>query len=190
MPRDVRSDPLFRPLAIGPVTAPNRFWQVPHCTGMGWQHPAALVAMRGVKAEGGWGVVNSEYCSIHPSSDDTPAPYASLRDDGDVATWAPWPMPCTPTARWRGSNCGTAGSAAATCCRGWHRWGPNRCRSRWRPGSRSGWTGPTSPRCAAGTGRGAAGLRAHGAGKRHRLRRLHPRHLARTAGCAVDGAAG
>ncbi len=85
MPRDPRFDPLFQPLKIGPVTAPNRFWQVPHCTGMGWQHPSTLAAMRGVKAEGGWGVVNSEYCSIHPSSDDTPSPYASLWDDGDVA---------------------------------------------------------------------------------------------------------
>lgn len=88
MPRDPRFDPLFQPLKIGPVTAPNRFWQVPHCTGMGNLHPASLAAMRGVKAEGGWGVVNSEYCSIHPSSDDTPAPYASLWDDGDVANMA------------------------------------------------------------------------------------------------------
>jgi dimethylamine/trimethylamine dehydrogenase len=86
--RDPRFDPLFQPLKIGPVTAPNRFWQVPHCTGMGNQHPASLAAMRGVKAEGGWGVVNSEYCSIHPSSDDTPAPYASLWDDGDTANMA------------------------------------------------------------------------------------------------------
>jgi dimethylamine/trimethylamine dehydrogenase len=88
MPRDPRFDPLFEPLAIGPVTAPNRFWQVPHCTGMGNIHPASLAAMRGIKAEGGWGVVNSEYCSIHPSSDDTPAPYASLWDAGDVANMA------------------------------------------------------------------------------------------------------
>ena len=36
--RDPRFDPLFQPLQIGPVTAPNRFWQVPHCTGMGNQH--------------------------------------------------------------------------------------------------------------------------------------------------------
>ncbi len=88
MPRDPRFDPLFEPLKIGPVTAPNRFWQVPHCSGMGNLHPQTLAAMRGVKAEGGWGVVNSEYCSIHPTSDDTPAPYASLWDAGDVANMA------------------------------------------------------------------------------------------------------
>ncbi len=88
MPRDPRFDPLFQPLKIGPVTAPNRFWQVPHCTGMGNLYPQTLATMRGIKAEGGWGVVNSEYCSIDPSSDDTPAPYASLWDDGDVANMA------------------------------------------------------------------------------------------------------
>ncbi len=86
--RDPRFDILFEPMRIGPVTAPNRFWQVPHCTGMGNLYPATLAAMRGVKAEGGWGVVNSEYCSIHPTSDDTPAPYASLWDAGDVVNMA------------------------------------------------------------------------------------------------------
>src|SRR5690606_5680900 len=84
MTRDPRFDILFEPLRIGPVTAPNRFYQVPHCSGMGYQHPATLAAMREVKAEGGWGVVNTEYCSIHPSSDDLPAPFASLWTDADV----------------------------------------------------------------------------------------------------------
>ena len=88
MPRDPRFDLLFQPLKIGPVTAPNRFWQVPHCTGMGNLYPQTLATMRGIKAEGGWGVVNTEYCSIHPSSDDTSAPYASLWDEGDIANMA------------------------------------------------------------------------------------------------------
>ena len=84
MARDPRYDPLFEPLKIGPVTAPNRFYQVPHCTGMGYNRPQMLAAMRGVKAEGGWGVVCTEYCSIHASSDESPYPSASLRDDDDV----------------------------------------------------------------------------------------------------------
>jgi dimethylamine/trimethylamine dehydrogenase len=88
MPRDPRFDPLFQPLKIGPVTAPNRFWQVPHCTGMGNRHPQTLAQMRKVKAEGGWGVVNTEYCSIHESSDDTPAIHASLWDDHDIRAHA------------------------------------------------------------------------------------------------------
>jgi dimethylamine/trimethylamine dehydrogenase len=88
MTRDPRFDILFEPVRIGPVTAPNRFYQVPHCTGMGNIHPHTLAAMRGLKAEGGWGVVNSEYCSIHPTSDDTHAPYASLWDEGDVRNHA------------------------------------------------------------------------------------------------------
>jgi dimethylamine/trimethylamine dehydrogenase len=85
MPRDPRFDPLFAPLKIGPVTAPNRFYQVPHCTGMGYTMPQTLAAMRAVKAEGGWGTVCTEYCSIHPTSDDHPSPFAALWDQGDVA---------------------------------------------------------------------------------------------------------
>ncbi len=79
---------LFEQVKIGPVTAPNRFYQVPHCTGMGHALPQTLVAMRAMKAEGGWGVVCTEYCSIHPSSDDHPYPFASLWDDGDLANLA------------------------------------------------------------------------------------------------------
>ena len=88
MTRDPRFDILFEPVKIGPVTAPNRFWQVPHCTGMGNIYPQTMATMRGVKAEGGWGVVNTEYCSIHPTSDDTHAPYASIWDEGDVRNLA------------------------------------------------------------------------------------------------------
>lgn len=84
MARDPRYDVLFEPVKIGPVTAKNRFYQVPHCTGMGWLRPNMLAAMRGVKAEGGWGVVNTEYCSIHPTSDDLPYPSAGLWDASDI----------------------------------------------------------------------------------------------------------
>lgn len=82
--RDPRYDILFEPIEIGPVTAKNRFYQVPHCTGMGWQRPKTLAAMRGVKAEGGWGVVCTEYCSVHETSDDGAYPYARLWDDEDI----------------------------------------------------------------------------------------------------------
>jgi len=88
MPRDPRFDILFEPVAIGPVTAPNRFYQVPHASGMGSRRPQTMAAMRGVKAEGGWGTVCTGYCSIHPSSDDDPYPSDSLWDDGDVAALA------------------------------------------------------------------------------------------------------
>jgi dimethylamine/trimethylamine dehydrogenase len=83
-----RYQPLFEPLRLGPVTAPNRFYQVPHCSGMGHALPRTLAAMRGMKAEGGWGVVCTEYCSIHPSSDDQPYPFAALWDAGDIANLA------------------------------------------------------------------------------------------------------
>jgi len=88
MTRDPRYDVLFEPVRIGPVQAPNRFYQVPHCNGMGFLRPRMVAEMRGIKAEGGWGVVNTEYCSIHPSSDDLPQPYASLWNQADIKTHA------------------------------------------------------------------------------------------------------
>ena len=84
MARDPRYDILFKPLKIGPVTAKNRFYQVPHCTGMGALRPHMLNAMRAVKAQGGWGVICTEYCSIHPTSDDLTHVSASLWNEGDI----------------------------------------------------------------------------------------------------------
>ena len=48
-------DILFEQVNIGPVVAPNRFYQVPHCNGMGYRMPRALAEMRRIKAEGGGG---------------------------------------------------------------------------------------------------------------------------------------
>ena len=84
MPRDPRYDILFQPVKIGPVTAKNRFFQVPHCNGMGHGHPHSHAAMRGMKAEGGWAVVSTEECEIHPSGDVAPYVEARLWDDHDI----------------------------------------------------------------------------------------------------------
>ncbi len=75
---------LFEPVKIGPKVAKNRFYQVPHCNGMGHRWPRTMAAMRGVKAQGGWAVVCTEECQIHPSSDITPAPLMRLWDDSDL----------------------------------------------------------------------------------------------------------
>ena len=37
-----------------------------------------------MKAEGGWAAVNTEFCSVHPSSDSLPLVSARLWDDADV----------------------------------------------------------------------------------------------------------
>jgi dimethylamine/trimethylamine dehydrogenase len=84
MSRQPDHDILFRPIRIGPVTAPNRFYQVPHCNGMGHARPRALAALRGMKAEGGWGVVCTEEVEIHPSSDIAPFLEGRLWDDRDI----------------------------------------------------------------------------------------------------------
>ena len=82
--RDPRHDILFEPVAIGPVTAKNRFYQVPHCNGSGYQYPRTAAAMRGIKAEGGWAVVNTEWCSIHPSADTAATGCSRLWSDSDI----------------------------------------------------------------------------------------------------------
>ncbi|RWG00855.1 FAD-dependent oxidoreductase [Mesorhizobium sp.] len=82
--RDPRYDILFEEVQIGPKKTRNRFYQVPHCNGMGHRYPRAMAEMRGVKAEGGWGVVNTEECSIHPSSDLSPFTLMRLWDDSDL----------------------------------------------------------------------------------------------------------
>ena len=43
MTRDPRYDILFKPVRIGPVEAPNRFYQVPHCNGMGFSSSPHVV---------------------------------------------------------------------------------------------------------------------------------------------------
>ncbi|GAB4504239.1 MAG: NAD(P)-binding protein [Anaerolineales bacterium] len=81
-------DILFEPVRIGPVTAPNRFYQVPHCNGFGHRMPRGLAAMREVKAEGGWGVVCTEEVEIHPTSDLSPYFEGRLWSDDDLPALA------------------------------------------------------------------------------------------------------
>lgn len=88
MARDSRYDVLFEPVRIGPVTAPNRFYQVPHASGMTNALPRVRAAFRETKAEGGWGVVCTGACSIDPSSDDAPLPMATMWDRNDIRAHA------------------------------------------------------------------------------------------------------
>jgi len=88
MSRDPRYDVLFEPVKIGPVTARNRFYQVPHCNGMGRTYPSSMAEMRGVKAEGGWAVVCTEEVEIHPTSEHSPIIEGRLWDDADIPVFA------------------------------------------------------------------------------------------------------
>ncbi len=82
--RDARYDVLFEPVKIGPLTAKNRFYQVPHCNGGGYRDPSAAAAMRGIKAEGGWGVIFTEQTEIHQTSEITPYIELRLWEDQDI----------------------------------------------------------------------------------------------------------
>lgn len=77
-------DILFEPVQIGPVTAPNRFYAVPHATGHGWAQPNGAIALRAMKAEGGWGTVAVQICEISPDTDMANHPMERIWDDSDV----------------------------------------------------------------------------------------------------------
>ncbi len=48
MVRDLSYAPLCEPIRLGPVAASNRYYQIPHCGGMGYHRPQMLAARRGV----------------------------------------------------------------------------------------------------------------------------------------------
>ena len=80
-----RYDVLFQAVRIGPLTAKNRFIASPHNAGMGYTQPHASAAFRGMKAEGGWGIVCSGMCEIDATSDMMGHHNDRLWDEADVA---------------------------------------------------------------------------------------------------------
>ncbi len=84
MARDPKYDILFEPIQIGPKTLKNRFWQTSHCTGYGSERPGAQAGFRGMKAEGGWGAINTEACSIHQEADDYPSMFTLTKQMVDT----------------------------------------------------------------------------------------------------------
>ncbi|QIG47403.1 FAD-dependent oxidoreductase [Nordella sp. HKS 07] len=82
--RDPRYDLLFEPIRIGPKVMKNRFYQVPQCTGAGHPRPGSNAGHRAVKAEGGWGGLSTESCSIHPEVNQTGSTNTTMWDEGDV----------------------------------------------------------------------------------------------------------
>ncbi|OED36122.1 hypothetical protein AB833_28275 [Chromatiales bacterium (ex Bugula neritina AB1)] len=83
-----RHDVLFESVKIGPVTAPNRFYAVPHATGHGWSQPDGAIALRAMKAEGGWGVVASQMTEIAADSDLASHPMDRIWDERDITAHA------------------------------------------------------------------------------------------------------
>ncbi len=82
--RDPRYDLLFEPIRIGPKVMKNRFYQVPQCTGAGHPRPGSNAGHRAVKAEGGWGGLSTESCSIHPEINQSTSTNTTMWDEGDV----------------------------------------------------------------------------------------------------------
>lgn len=88
MTRDPRHDILFEPVRIGPKTLKNRFYAVPHCTGFGTEKPGSQARFRGMKAEGGWAAVCTEYAPVSADSDESPYVSARLWDEDDLTNLA------------------------------------------------------------------------------------------------------
>jgi len=82
--KESRYDILFEPVKIGPVTAPNRFYAAPHATGHGWHQPSGAIALRAMKAEGGWGTVAVQITEIAPDTDMANHPMERIWDDSDI----------------------------------------------------------------------------------------------------------
>ena len=74
--RDPCHDILYEPVRTGPVTAKNRLFQVEHCN-CGYRDPLAVVGMRRIEADGGWGVIFTEQIDLPPTSEI--APFIELR---------------------------------------------------------------------------------------------------------------
>ena len=87
MSRDPKFDPLFQPIQIGPKIMKNRFYQTPQCNGAGFALPGSQAGHRHMKAEGGWGAICTELCSIAPETDATPYALGTIWDEGDVINY-------------------------------------------------------------------------------------------------------
>ena len=84
MGRNPEHNILFEPVPIGPKVLRNRFYQTPHCSGFGTEKPWSQASLRGVKAEGGWAAVCTEFVSISEDGDNSPAGTGRLWDDEDA----------------------------------------------------------------------------------------------------------
>jgi len=82
--REKRHDILFESVKIGPKTLSNRFYAVPHSAGLGSEKPRSQAEFRGMKAEGGWAAVCTEYAPVSPDSDESPSISARLWDPDDA----------------------------------------------------------------------------------------------------------
>jgi len=81
-------DLLFESVKIGPVTAPNRFYAVPHATGHGHLAPQGAIALREMKAAGGWGTVCVQITEVSATSDLAGHPIERIWDDVYLAAHA------------------------------------------------------------------------------------------------------
>ena len=167
MARNPRYDILFEPVRIGPVTAPNRFYQVPHASGMTNALPRRP---RGLPRGQGRGRLGR---GLHRRLLDPPelgrhaaAAVATLWDEADVRSHALMTEAVhrhgalAGVELWHGGALGDEPRepAAAAVAVG-HPAGCRRMSASWPTCSPRPWTRPTSATCCAGRPDGAPSAR-------------------------------
>jgi dimethylamine/trimethylamine dehydrogenase len=131
--RDPKHDVLFEPIRIGPKTLRNRFYQVPHCTGFGVHKPYSQAAHRGLKAEGGWAGVCTEFAPVSFDSDEAPYVPAQLVDESDLACLAPMVDAVHEHGALAGIELAHAGGQASTAGSRWAPLAPSQIASDYNP---------------------------------------------------------
>ncbi|TDD82854.1 FAD-dependent oxidoreductase [Actinomadura rubrisoli] len=86
VPRDERYGRLFQQVRIGPKVAANRFWSSPYATGWRMDQIDREAAHRGVRAEGGWAVVNTGEVAFDPHSRNAWLDGLELSGENDART--------------------------------------------------------------------------------------------------------
>jgi len=84
MARDPKYDVLFEPVRNRPEDDAQPLLPDPTLLGVRQRVPTHPGCLSRHEGRGGWGLVNTEYCSIHPESDDRPNIQARLWDETDV----------------------------------------------------------------------------------------------------------
>jgi dimethylamine/trimethylamine dehydrogenase len=131
--RDPKHDILFEPVQIGPKTLRNRFYQVPHCTGFGVFKPHSQAAHRGMKAEGGWAGICTEFAPVSFDSDEAPYVPAQLVDERDLACLALMAEAVHEHGSLAGIELTHAGGQASTAGSRWTPVGPSQIASDYNP---------------------------------------------------------
>jgi len=106
---------------------------VPHCTGFGTDKPGSQAAHRGIKAEGGWAAVCTEYAPVSADSDESPYVSAQLLDEDDLGNLAAMAAAAHEHGALAGIELTHSGGHSERRASRWHAIGPSQLASDYHP---------------------------------------------------------